>query len=341
MGPAIATTPKQRKVAPSPMASDTIHRVSVVIPVYGNAASLPELFERLESVARQVQEMDVELEAVFVDDGSADCSFSLISEFRSRSPISVTAIRLSRNFGGVNAIKVGLRYATGGAAVIMAADLQDPPEQLPMMIAEWLEGHSFVVCERSTRTREDGFIVRITSRAYHAMVRWLIIPQYPPGGFDMMLVDRQIMEYLRDSAKAMYPQILALWLGFEPRILYYDRPSRPHGRSQWSTKKRVAAFSDVLFGYSSAPIQAATLVGAFVAAGSLAFACVVLVARLTGSTTVPGYAVLAILISSLSGLILIILGVLGQYIWRIYDEISGRPDAVVAVELLADAPVAD
>jgi dolichol-phosphate mannosyltransferase len=307
--------------------------VSVVVPVFYNEESLPGLFAGLDKAASELTPLSVDLEIVLVDDGSSDGSFELMrGYFLSRD--RVQAIRLSRNFGGVNAIKAGLQHATGEAAIVMAADLQDPPAQIPLMVREWLGGSRFVICERASRSRDDGLVVRFTSTVYHRLVRALIVRNYPLGGFDMLLVDSVMLPYLQDGSKSMYPQILAFWLGFEPTVLVYDRPSRPFGRSRWSTKKRFGAFANIFFGYSVVPIQVATAIGAMVAAVSITYAMVVLVSTLTSGATAPGFSALAVLVAFLSGLILLTLGMLGQYIWRIYDQLSGRPDAVVDIALV-------
>lgn len=305
--------------------------VSVIIPVYFNAESLPELFARLSAQEEDlVRNHTCLLEYVFVDDGSKDTSFDeLLHIYQERSNVKV--IRLSRNFGGVNAIKIGLRNCSGDAAIIMAADLQDPPELISEMIQAWLRGRRFVICER--RSRVDSGSVRLTSGIYHWVLRKLILETFPSGGFDMLLIDRLMIDYLKVDAKSMYPQVLAFWLGFEPAVIQYDRPPRPFGRSRWSASKRINAFANILFGYSVFPIQLATAIGALVALVSISYAALLVALRLLGQEFPAGFSVLAALTAFLSGLILLTLGVLGQYVWRIYDQISGRPDAVVDIVL--------
>ncbi len=303
--------------------------VSIVIPVYFNADSLPELLARLDVATLVCREAArIEFEYVFVDDGSGDSSFDVLRQFQ-EDRNDITVIRLARNFGGVNAIKVGLRHANGRAAIIMAADLQDPPELLPPMVAAWLDGARFVICERISRLDARG--VRWSSGLYHALIRKLIVKTYPKGGFDMFLVDQIMIKYLQLDSKSMYPQILAFWLGFEPFVIKFERPARPYGRSRWSTKKRMEAFANVIFGYSAVPIQIVTGIGATVALLSVLYAILLITIKLTIGGVTPGYSALVIIVSLLSGLILLTLGVIGNYVWRIYEQVSGRPDAVIDV----------
>lgn len=313
--------------------SKTQRLISIVVPVYFNGESLIELAGRLCAAGQTLLE-DVDFEYIFVNDGSRDDSLDRLMDVH-RSYPGVTVVSLSRNFGGVNAIKAGLRVAKGDAVIIMAADLQDPPELVPDLVRAWLQGNRFVVCERLSRNDSAG--VTITSKVYHWILRKAIISTYPTGGFDMLLVDRQMVDYLKTDAKAMYPQVLAYWLGFEPCRIHYERPARRHGKSRWTTKKRLAAFSDIIFGYSAIPIHIATIGGIFIAVSAFAYAAILTALRLLGHAYPAGFSVLAVLVAFTLGSLLLTVGVVGQYVWRVYDQISGRPDVVVDFVRYADS----
>jgi polyisoprenyl-phosphate glycosyltransferase len=186
--------------------------LSVVVPVYYNAESLPHLFTRLQVVEAELQERDVALELIFVDDGSGDDSFARLLEIKQQRP-QTRIVKLARNFGAVTASKTGLQHATGDAATIIAADLQDPPELVVQMAQHWLDGHKFVICAR--KKRQDDTASMFFSRVYYLLLRRIVISHYPNGGFDIMLVDRSVLGALQNSGKNVNLQLLAFWMGHE------------------------------------------------------------------------------------------------------------------------------
>lgn len=300
--------------------------VSIVVPVYGNEGSLPPLFDALLGVERGLAERGLALELIFVDDGSPDGSLAVLRELKRRRP-ATKVVKLARNFGAVHASKTGIRYVTGGCFAVLAADLQDPPDLILQMTDLWLEGSKFVVCVR--QGREDAPPSRLFAWIYYRLVRAIAVRDYPRGGFDLALMGRELLPYMLDSARHVNTPLFAYWLGFRPATIEYVRRRRTHGKSKWTLRKRVNFFVDSLVGFSIVPLRAMSALGMFVALASFGYGGVVMVNALRGLRTVPGFAALAVLLSFLLGLVIAMLGLVGEYLWRIYDEVSRKPEAVV------------
>ena len=301
--------------------------VSVVVPVYYNADSLPLLHERLTAVENTLMDLHgVRLQLVFVNDGSRDASQAELVRIKEQRPDAVV-VRLSRNFGAVHASRTGFQFVEGDAFVILAADLQDPPELLLEMVPRWLAGRKFVIAVR--KSREDPVVSRICSWLYYRLLRLLVLPGYPEGGFDIALMDRDMLEPMRNCSKNAFTPLLAYWLGYEPEVVSYHRPRREHGRSGWTFTKKIKSFVDVMLGFSVTPIRLVSALGVVVAGSSFLYGISVVIAALTGHIPVPGYATLVSLVTFLLGLIILMLGIIGEYLWRIFDEVNRRPDTVI------------
>lgn len=312
-------------MSPTRMESQTM--VSVVVPVYYNADSLPILFQRLQAVERElVERHGVRLQLIFVNDGSRDGSQEALLAIKAARPDSVV-VRLARNFGAVHASRAGFRFVDGDAFVIVAADLQDPPELLLEMVPRWLAGRKFVIAVRASRG--DPWLSRAYSWLYYRILRLLVVPGYPEGGFDMALMDRSMLEPMRNCSKNAFTPLLAFWLGHEPEVIRYHRPARDHGKSRWTFSKKIKALLDVMLGFSVTPIRLISAVGVCVAGLSFGYGVLVAIGALLGRIQVSGFATLAVLITFLLGLIIIMLGVIGEYLWRIFDEVNRRPEVVI------------
>ena len=198
--------------------SDNLNTLSLVFPVYFNEDSLPELFKQLNVFEVQLKSRNTDLEIIFVDDGSLDNSFQKLIEFKQTRP-ATKVVKLTRNFGAVAATKTGFKFVTGDCFAVVAADLQDPIEKVLEMHLEWIKGAKYVVCRRLSR--KDHFISGLFSKFYYSLIRFLIASDYPSGGFDLMLMDKSILPYVRDSNKNINTHLYAHWLGFSPTILEY------------------------------------------------------------------------------------------------------------------------
>ncbi len=274
----------------------------------------------------EIKKLDFELELIFVDDGSLDNSLEVLRSLV-KNWQGAKVIKLSRNFGSVNASRVGLANGTGDVFTIMAADLQDPPMLIPEMIMKWKEGFKFVICERSTR--DDPKFTRLLSSMYYKALRLFVVPDYPSGGFDMSLMDKELIPYIVKSSKNAFTPLLTFWLGFKPAIINYHRPARVYGKSQWSLGKKISATLDVFLGFSIKPIRFILSIGIFASLVSFLYGLVVLVSALENKTVVPGYASIMVLNSLLFGIVLMILGLMGEVLIRISNEVNQRPMAVI------------
>jgi dolichol-phosphate mannosyltransferase len=300
--------------------------VSVVVPVYWNAGTLPALLERLRAVGEQLR--PDELELVFVDDGSGDDSFALLRAEAERDG-RVRVLRLSRNFGSNAAILAGLTYASGDAIAVLAADLQDPPELVPALVAEWRGGGEVVVAAR--RSRDDPFVSRLLAGAFNRLFKRLVFRDFPAGGFDFLLVSRRVAQVLVEMGERnsyIFGQVF--WVGFERRVVEYDRAGREEGRSRWTLAKKAKYFVDAFTAFSYVPIRAASALGFVLAIAGFVYAAIVIVLRLTGAiSNAPGFAALAVLILVAAGVQLIVTGMIGEYLWRVLEESRRRPAFIV------------
>jgi polyisoprenyl-phosphate glycosyltransferase len=301
-------------------------KLTVIVPVYFNAHSLPRLFDEFAKIEAQLLGRAVSLELIFVDDGSKDESLVRLLEFKARRP-DTKVIKLTRNFGAVHCSKTGFQFVTGDAFVIVSADLQDPPGLLLEMVDRWLGGSKFVICERITRS--DPVISKVYSKIYYILLRTLVIREYPEGGYDMALMDKAFLPHLLNSSKSVFTPLLAYWLGYKPDIIHYDRPAREHGKSGWTFAKKFTAFLDVMLGFSITPIRAISGFGTVVALCSFLYGGAVVMSALFHRIPVEGFATVVALVTFLLGLIIVMLGIIGEYLWRIFDETNKRPETVI------------
>ncbi|ASW90899.1 glycosyltransferase [Mycobacterium marseillense] len=300
--------------------------VSIVIPVYYNAESLAPLFAELQKVENQLHERDCVMELIFVDDGSGDESLIELMKIKQQRP-DTRIVKLTRNFGEVHAYKAGMKHVTGDCTAWLSADLQDPPELIIKMTDQWLAGSKFVIAPR--QGRDDPPLTSLFSGTYHWLVRRMISKEYPKGGFVIMLLDASLVPYVRDSSKNVNTALLAYSLAPKPAMVPYQRQKRPHGKSRYTFAKKLTYFIDSILGFSVLPIRITSLVGFVVSLISFAYGSFTVVLAILGYRGFAGFPTLVALITFLLGLVIIILGVMGEYLWRIVDEVTARPEAVV------------
>jgi dolichol-phosphate mannosyltransferase len=301
--------------------------VSVVVPVYHNAESLPLLFAELQKVEGQLHERDCAMELIFVDDGSGDESLIELMKIKQQHP-DTRVVKLTRNFGEGHALKVGMNYVTGDCTAWLSADLQEPPELVTKMTDQWLAGSKFVIATRASR--DDPPLTALFAGIYHWLVRKMISKDYPKGGFVMMLMDAALLPYVRDSGKNVSLVLLAYSLGYKPAIVPYERRKRQHGKSRFTFAKKLTSFIDAILGNSVLPIRIVSLIGFIISLLSMAYASFIVIEAILGLRPgLPGFPTLVAFITFLLGLVIIILGIIGEYLWRIFDEVIRRPEAVV------------
>jgi dolichol-phosphate mannosyltransferase len=301
-------------------------RLSLVVPVYFNAGSLPETVPTLAAIAREIAGDAFEL--ICVDDGSGDESVAVLERLQQDPTRNLRLVRLTRNFGSMNAILAGLSVARGDAVGVIAADLQDPPDLLKEMHAHWARGAKCVYAIRSDR--EESLSQKFTAGLFYRLLRRFALPGYPLGGFDFCLVDRQVVDaVVRMQEKNTHLMNLIFWLGFPAVFLPYVRRQRRHGRSRWTLTKKLKLFVDAFVAFSFAPIRFVSITGLLLFVGSLAYGVFLVCGRIFHGTPVPGFTTLAALISLTAGIQMMMLGILGEYLWRTLDAARSRPAYVV------------
>ncbi len=298
--------------------------VSVVVPVYFNAPSLPRLFERLRKIADAA---DYDLEAVFVDDGSGDDSWARIEEICRAWPRS-RGLRLTRNFGSQMAIMAGLREARGEAVAILSADLQEPPELLPEMVAAWRRGAAAVLAVR--RSRPEGWTARAAAGIYYRTLRRLGLSQMPSGGFDCFLIGRGAVDFLVEGREVhtSLPGLL-LWGGFPAALVPYDRAAREEGASRWTLAKKLKYFIDAVIAFSYVPLRWMSGAGAILALLAFLYAVFLVGYKLLHGQPIAGWTSLMVALAFFSGVQLVSLGILGEYLWRTLDAARARKGYLV------------
>jgi dolichol-phosphate mannosyltransferase len=296
---------------------------SIVIPVYFNEGSL---VPTLETIEREViaQNPELAFEMIFVDDGSGDGSLDVLRELQRQKPHLVRVVKLTRNFGQVNALLAGFSITRGKCVIPISADLQDPPQLMnDMLQAFFKEGYEVVICQRAGR--DESWYRVLTSRFFYWLMRRLCFQNMPLGGFDYVLLGRRSIDLMVRSREAHpFFQGQVLWPGFKTKFLEYHRRERLTGTSRWTFWMKITALLDGVIAYSYFPIRCMSVIGIVVALLGFLYAAIVFGARLFGGIPIQGWAPLMIVILVLGGLQLVTIGVVGEYLWRVLAQARGR-----------------
>lgn len=300
-------------------------KFSIVVPIYYNELNIPHTIPRLQKLQEIIPNCDFEY--VFVDDGSKDNSLSLLLEAKKQDN-RIKVIKLSRNFGSMSAIQAGLRFATGECIGIIAADLQDPPEMFKQMIDYWREGRKVVLGTREDR--EESLSQKFFSNTYYYLLEKFALKGYPKGGFDFLLIDRQVVnEVLEIQEKNTNVMSLIYWLGHDQVQIPYVRQERKLGKSRWTLSKKIKLFVDSFVSFSYMPIRFMSFIGFITAILSFLYGVFVVISTVFGLIELQGWTTIIALITFLLGIIMIMLGIIGEYLWRILDESRQRPSFVI------------
>lgn len=309
----------------APPASRFAKLLSVIFPVYNEEGNLLTLFGRLCGALQDLPGLAAEV--IFVDDGSQDGSPEILRRLHAEHP-NVKILRLSRNFGAHNALLAGVHAASGDAVVWMAADLQDPPELLARLVPHWQGGADVVWAVRTGR--EDPWIRRALASVFYGLLRRIAVPEYPAMGVDVCLMDRRVAVLfgeLREHHR--FTQALVLRMGFTQVMVPYVRERRHAGRSKWGTAPRLLKMAtDMVLAFSNVPLRLMLYAGLAAVLAGLGIAAAVLVGRAHGSP-VQGWAPPTLAILLVGGLQLLFLGILGEYVWRVLEEVRDRPHYIV------------
>lgn len=303
-------------------------KLSIIIPCYFNEENIPVTAQTLIE-NESAFDSDVEFEYVLVDDGSKDQTYQAILRFQEQFPHKVKAIKLAANVGSHNAILAGLHYATGDTCVILAADLQDPPELIPKMYGYWKQGLKLVLANRTDR--EESFGQRFFATTFHALIKRLALKNVPDGGFDLVLFDKALKnEIVRMSEKNTHILYLLVWLGYEYVNIPYTRRKRDIGVSRWTLSKKIKLLIDSFIAFSFVPIRAISFLGLFLGLAAFGYGGFVVLARLFGWIPyVQGWSSLMVVLMLVSAFQMIALGIIGEYVWRALDASRSRPNFVI------------
>lgn len=307
--------------------------ISIVIPVYNEEECLEALFERLAGLRQAA--LDETFEFIFVDDGSVDATPTML-ERRARTDDAFKVATFSRNFGHQVALTAGLDYARGDAVVTIDADLQDPPELLPEFFAAWQAGHDVIYGVR--KRRKEGLLKRSAYFGFYRLLSFLSEIDIPLDSGDFCVMDRRVVQaMIQIGEQEPFIRGLRAWVGFRHVGLPYERDARAAGQVKYTFRKLLGLALNGIFSFSTRPLRLATYFGFAVSGVSFMGATFTLLQRLfreqfqqIGLAPVPGYATTVIALLFLGGVQLICLGILGEYIGRIYDNVKGRPQSVVA-----------
>ncbi len=294
-------------------------KISIVIPVYLNEKNLPITYAKL---VEEVFPHLPDYELILVDDGSKDASYSEMLKLRNLDD-KVKLIKLSRNFGQHTAIYAGLEHIAGDCAIVISADLQDPPHLILELYKKYLDGNKVVLAIREER--DESFGQKLFASIYYKLMKKYAIKDMPLGGFDCFLADKQVVEVLtkiEEKNTSLFAQVL--WLGFKRAEVHYVRQAREIGKSSWTFSKKIKLVIDSLLAFSYVPIRAISLIGLIDCIISLSYASYIIIHKLFFGANL-GWSSLMVAILFTSGVQMLTLGVIGEYLWRNFDESRKRP----------------
>ncbi len=299
-------------------------KISVIIPVYWNEDTLELLYDDLkEKVLGQLEDYEL----VFVDDGSGDNSWEIINKIKNRDD-RVICVKLSRNFGEHSALLAGLSVCTGDCAVTKQADLQEDSEIILEMYESWKKGNKVVLAVREER--DDSFATKFFAGLYYKLMQKFANKNMPSGGCDCYLLDRQVIEVLlKLDEKNSSLTLQVLWVGFKTDKIYFHRREREIGKGRWTFAKKFKLVLDSMISFSYVPIRMMWIIGILFFAFSVIMGIEVFVEWFTVGTPVAGWPSLMCVVLCSSGLILLMLGMLGEYIWRTFDAARKRPPFII------------
>ena len=304
------------------MQSSIAPKYSFVIPVYNEEKTILELYRRVGAVMDQ---LDESVELILVNDGSRDRSLQLMRDLHQKDP-RICYLSLARNFGHQIAVTAGLNFARGQVIVILDADLQDPPEVIPDMIEKWRQGYKVVYAQRTQR-RKEGWFKRFTAYWFYRLLKHLADVDIPIDTGDFCLLDRQVMDVLNSMPERnRYIRGLRSWVGFQQTSIRFERDPRFAGEVKYTFGKSLALAVNGLVSFSKVPLRLSTYVGLLAAVAAILMALLVLYWRLfVPHSPLTGFTIILVAIFFLGAVQLVSIGILGEYVGRIYEEVKGRP----------------
>ena len=305
-------------------------KISFIIPCYYNELNIPVTYQRLVDNEMNFKD-ELVFEYVFVDDGSKDNTWEALKKTKEQGSEKVKIIRLGNNVGSYVAITAGMKAATGDVNVVVSADLQDPVELTVQMFELWQSGAKLVIGQRVANN--DSLLTRSTSKWFNKLMRKYAIQDLPKGGFDFVFFDKKIKEdVIRMNEKNTNVLYLMFTLGYPTAFIPYERQVREIGKSRWTLKKKFKLFIDSFIAFSFVPIRVLSLIGIFLGIAFFAYAIYIVVSKLLGNIDVEGWSALMTTVLFIGSFQMIGLGILGEYLWRILDEVRNRPQYTVIEE---------
>jgi glycosyltransferase involved in cell wall biosynthesis len=309
-----------------PRHADEGIELSVIAPMYNEEKNIDHFFAKLLPV---LESLDLSYEVICIDDGSTDGTINKILEYYKINPI-IKLIKLSRNFGKDNALTAGLHYARGKAVVPIDSDLQDPPELIKSFLSKWREGYDVVYAVREKR-HGDSIMKRLTANLFYKFINLFSETRIPPNTGDYRLLDRRVVEVLNQiPERTRFMKGLFAWVGFKQIGIPYDRQPRHLGRTKWNFWKLWNFALDGITLFSTSGLKVWSYVGLFISMLSFLYATFLIIRTLILGIDVPGYASIMVVILFLGGLQLVSLGILGEYLGRVYAEVKKRPPYIVS-----------
>lgn len=320
-------------------ASGPAPTLSIVTPAHDEEENLPLLYD---AIVAALDGADVTWEWIVIDDQSNDGTFGAVARLAERDP-RVRGYRFARNFGSHTAIACGLHHARGRAATVMAADLQDPPDELPALLAKWREGNHVVWAIRKRREGEKASTIGFSRVYYFLMRRFVGMRSMPATGADFFLIDRRVVDAFsafRETNVSVFA--LITWMGFKQTAVEYTKRPRQKGRSSWTLEKKLKLVVDSITSFTYLPIRLMSYAGFVTAFGGLVYVVVVVIDALRGRPP-QGWASLMTVVLIVGGIQMVMMGVLGEYLWRALDEIRSRPRYLIeaSTDRLAEVESAD
>ena len=297
-------------------------KYSLVIPVYNEENTLPELYRRISEL---MERLDDQAELILVNDGSKDRSLELLRDLHERDP-RVCYLSLARNFGHQIAVTAGLNYVRGEVIVILDADLQDPPELIPDMVEKWRQGYHVVYAKRTQRQKESWF-KRFTAYVFYRLLKQLADVDIPTDTGDFCLMDRQVVDVLNSMPERdRYIRGMRSWIGFQQTAVYFERHPRFAGEVKYTFSKSLSLAINGLVSFSKVPLRISTYVGLLAAVAAIFMGLLVIYWRIfVPQSPLTGFTIILVAIFFLGAVQLVSIGILGEYIGRIYEEVKGRP----------------
>lgn len=309
-------------------------KLSIILPCYKEAAGLPAM---LASLNRTLEKIPGEKEIIAIDDGSPDDTWAVLCALKTRYK-DLHVVRFARNFGKEAALTCGLKMAKGDVAVMMDSDGQHPPEVIPQMVAKWKNGAKAVCAIRDSRDT-DGPLRRALSQSFYTLFRHITDLDMPPGAGDFRLLDRKVIDAVCAlPERTRFMKGLMTWVGFAPAFVTFTPPPRASGTSSFAFARLFALALDAITSFSTLPLRVWSLIGVFVSFSSFVYFLWLLLKTLVFGVDTPGFATIMCVMLFLGGIQLISLGVIGEYVGRIFNEVKGRPLYIVADE---DPPAAE